>query len=100
VGEASGSGSASAEQTILRTSTIQRSKLISDALRAGEDVYTLHRKTTHPNGEKGDPPVQIRLQNVYLGELVLKTIMFIRSVRKSQTISDKTERNYLDRALQ
>jgi len=89
------------QDSYIRSTTLQRSKLISDALEAGEEIYALQAKTLYkPSGEKHELNNQARLQSVFLGDLVLKTIRYIRSARKSYTISDAAEKKRLDQALQ
>jgi len=89
------------EDPYVRAGTVQRSKLIMEALAAGEDIYAMHhRNLRQTSGEWNDQITQTRLQSIHVGELVLKTLRYIRNVRKSSTSSERFTRNQLDRVLQ
>jgi len=89
------------ENPYLSSATVQQSKRIAEAMESGDAVYALHNKTLQlANGDRIEQATQTRLQNVHLGELVLKTMECIRTTRKCCTISERTERSQLDRALQ
>jgi len=75
--------------------------LISEALQAGESIYALHHRTAYdPKGNKNDNATHIRLQSVYLGELVYKVKHYFSLVRRSRCIAERVQRNLIDRALQ
>jgi len=73
-------------------------------MEAGEELQVLQKTTETPVGIPSDSAqvnqVRTRLQQFHLGELMLKTHMYIQNVRKTKAISDEEEKFYLDRALQ
>jgi hypothetical protein len=79
-----------------------RSVRIMEALKAGEEIYQLHHQILYDSrtGAVAESASQSRMQNAFLGELILKVVQYVRLVRKSQTISDKIEKSQLERVLQ
>jgi len=90
-------------ETYIRLSALQRYRLIMEALQAGEEIHALHRRTLYQlNGtiqENTDQATRPRLQTLFVGDLIIRTIEYIGRVRQTYTISDKVEKTLLDRVL-
>jgi len=84
-------------QESIRPSTLQRSKLLMDALQVGEDILALYKRATDAEREKS---IRKHLLNIGSGEIILKSVQFLRYARNSSTISEDTEKSLLNRILQ
>jgi len=74
--------------------------MIKETLREGEEIHAMHRRTTWgADGERLDHTTHARLQSIHVGEVILRTLQFIRNVRRSGSCSDRFAKNALDRVL-